>query len=134
MAGGVIYPIVFRQLQPRIGFGWATRVIAFIILGTLIVPLTVMKMPVKPSTHRKIFDPTAWRETPYVILAIGMFVGFMGLYIPFFYVQTYSIEKNIMTEDLAFYLLPILNTGSLFGRLVSGFLTDSSLLLFFHQN
>lgn len=36
--GGVIYPIVFHRLQPTIGFGWATRVIGFIELATLIVP------------------------------------------------------------------------------------------------
>ncbi|KAI5284480.1 hypothetical protein KEM55_001050, partial [Ascosphaera atra] len=27
--GGVIYPIMFRQLQPKVGFGWATRIIGF---------------------------------------------------------------------------------------------------------
>lgn len=116
--GGVIYPIVFRELQPRIGFGSATRVIAFIMLGTLIVPILGMKMPTKPSTQRRIFDSSAWREPPYLLLAVGMFLGFMGLYIPFFYIQTFSIEKNIVTNDLVFYLLPLLNTGSFFGRIV----------------
>jgi len=28
--GSVIYPILFSHLQPKIGFGWATRVIAFV--------------------------------------------------------------------------------------------------------
>ena len=92
------------------------------MLGTLMVPLVGMRMPMKPSRQRRIFDATAWREAPFVLMAISMFLGFMGLYIPFFYVQTYSIEKNIMTDDLAFYLLPILNTGSFFGRIVSAFL------------
>ncbi|RAH69942.1 uncharacterized protein BO66DRAFT_438646 [Aspergillus aculeatinus CBS 121060] len=30
--GGVIYPIIFTRLQPRIGFGWTTRVLALIVL------------------------------------------------------------------------------------------------------
>ncbi|KAK5951924.1 hypothetical protein OHC33_007217 [Knufia fluminis] len=42
--GGVIYPIVFHELQPRIGFGWAVRVIGFIALATLIVPCALIKL------------------------------------------------------------------------------------------
>ena len=28
--GGVIYPIVFSQLQPIVGFGWATRILRYL--------------------------------------------------------------------------------------------------------
>jgi MFS family permease len=31
--GGVIYPVVFRQLYPRIGFAWTVRVMGFICLA-----------------------------------------------------------------------------------------------------
>ena len=48
----------------------------------------------------------------------------MGMYIPFFYVQLYAIEKKIMSEDLAFYLLAILNAASTFGRVVPNFFAD----------
>lgn len=37
--GGIVFSILFSRLQPRIGFGWATRVLAFILLGLLVVPL-----------------------------------------------------------------------------------------------
>lgn len=35
--GGVIYPIVFHKLEPKIGFGWTLRVMGFIALGTCLV-------------------------------------------------------------------------------------------------
>lgn len=41
-AGGVLLPIVFNHLEPKIGFGWATRTIAFIMLCTLSISLVVM--------------------------------------------------------------------------------------------
>ena len=41
---GIIYSIVFHRLEPMIGFSWATRVIAFIMLGTLLIPLAVMRV------------------------------------------------------------------------------------------
>lgn len=77
-----------------------------------------MKARLKPSSQRKIIDLAAWREAPYFQFGIGMFLIFMGFYIPFFYVQLYAIEKGIVSQNLGFYLLAILNTGSFFGRLV----------------
>lgn len=89
------------------------------MLATLMAPILSMRMRVKPSAARRLFDATAWRETSYLLLAFSSFFGFLGLYIPFFYVQLYSIEHDIVDADLVFYLLPLLNAGSFFGRLVS---------------
>ena len=78
--GGIIYPIIFRQLQPSIGFGWATRVIAFVMLATSFVPLSVMKMRVKPSLDKKKgIDASAWKELPYPLSVLSMFITLMGL-------------------------------------------------------
>lgn len=116
--GGIIYPIIFRRLQPQIGFPWTTRLIAFIMLATLVLPVILMRTRRKPSSQWKLFDLAAWRELPYLLFGSGLFCTFMGLYIPFFYVQTYVIQQKIMNEDLGFYLLAILNAGSFLGRIV----------------
>ncbi|TVY35151.1 Aspyridones efflux protein [Lachnellula occidentalis] len=122
--GGVIYPIVFHELQPRIGFGWATRVIAFIMLGTLMIPILVMRARVFPSTRRPLFDKNILRSIPYDLFSLGEFFGFMGMYIPFYYVTSYSISHNIANENTSFYLLTLLNVGSIFGRIVPNFFAD----------
>ena len=44
--GGNIYPTVLHQLIDKLGFGWSVRVLAFVALGTLIIPIAVMKMRV----------------------------------------------------------------------------------------
>lgn len=41
--GGVVYSLMFQGLQPRIGFGWAARVMGFVSLATLAVPLAVLR-------------------------------------------------------------------------------------------
>ena len=122
--GGIIYPIVFRQLQPSIGFGWATRVIAFIMLATLMLSLVGMKQRVAPASKRRLFDPAALKEMPYLFFSLGSLFGFMGLYVPFFYIQLYAVEKGIMSESLALYLLSVLNAGSVFGRVIPNFFAD----------
>lgn len=120
ISGGVLYPIVFHKLQPEIGFGWSTRIIAFIMLVTLMVPVLSMKMRIKPLAVRPWLDQSAWMETPFVYFGCAMFLGFLGLYIPFFYIQLQSIQQEGLNKDLVFYLLPLLNGGSFFGRLVCG--------------
>lgn len=114
--GGVIYPIVFQELENSIGFAWATRVIAFVMLATLSVPLAVMRPRLKPSAVRKLFDSAAWSERPYSFFAFGGFFGFIGMYLPLFYISVFAIQHG-MSSRLAFYLLPILNAGSTFGRI-----------------
>ncbi|KAL2062256.1 hypothetical protein VTL71DRAFT_6522 [Oculimacula yallundae] len=124
--GGVIYPTIFHELQPKIGFGWTTRVIAFIMLGTLMVPIAVMKAKVFPSTRRPLFDFKVLRNIPYVLFTIGEFFGFMGMYIPFYYITSYSTENKIANANLSFYLLTVINAASIFGRIVPNFIADIS--------
>ncbi|WPH02835.1 Hypothetical protein R9X50_00570300 [Acrodontium crateriforme] len=124
--GGVIYPIIFFNLyqEPGIGFPWATRVIGFIALATLIVSNAVMKVRVLPAGRRKFFDWTALTEVPYVTFVLGGFLSFIGLYAPFFYVQSYAIEEGIADKNLAFYFLAIINGLSVFGRIIPNFIAD----------
>ncbi len=124
--GGVIYPIIFHRLQPRIGFGWTVRLMAFIMLTTLSIPMLGMKMRIKPPVRRRLVDLVAWKEVPYAIFGVAEFLGYMGVYIPFFYVQLYAVEKNISNDSFSVYLLILLNAGSFFGRLVGGYVDHTN--------
>jgi predicted MFS family arabinose efflux permease len=129
IAGGVVYPAIFHKLQPRIGFDWTTRVIAFIMLATLMIPITVMRAKTLPSIRRPFIDLTVLRELSFDLYSFGFFFGMMGLYIPFYYMSTYSIENDIVEENLGFYLLIIINAASIFGRIVPNFFADTIGLL-----
>jgi len=123
-AGGVIYPIVLYKLIPRIGFPWAVRTLGFIMLATFIIPITVMKVRVLPAKKRPLVDMSAFRQPSYMLFTTGSFLGFLGLYVPFFYVQYYAIQQHITNDNLGFYLLSILNSASVFGRIIPNFLAD----------
>lgn len=127
-AGGVIYPIIFHQLVTRVGFGWATRVLAFIMGATLAIPLTVMKVRVTPPQKRELLQLSAFKEAPFTLFSFAEFLGFMGLYIPFFYIQSYAINapNTKLDPSFAFYLLIILNAASLFGRVIPNFFADKT--------
>ena len=122
--GGMLYPIIFYNLQPHIGFAWATRVLGFIALATLSVANILLRTRVLPSSRRKFLDLPAWKELPYLFFNLGSFFTFIGLYAPFFYVQSYVLQKGIMGPGLAFYLLAILNAASTFGRVIPNLIAD----------
>src|SRR5690606_17366475 len=42
--GGVIYPIMFKNLIDKIGYGWTTRILGFMALGTCSFSVAVMRV------------------------------------------------------------------------------------------
>jgi len=122
--GGVLYPIILNKLIPQIGFAWAVRTVGFICLGTLLVPNLVMKVRVLPPARRALIDPSAFKHPAFLMFCIASFLTFTGLFQPFFFVQSFAIVKNITTEDLAFYLLSMLNATSVFGRIIPNIVAD----------
>lgn len=78
------------------------------MLGTLAVSLSVMRTRILPAHKRALWDLPAFKEAPFVFFTLGMFFGFMGLYIPFFYVQSYAIEEKVCTLP---FLLVIIGRG-----------------------
>ena len=108
----------------RLGWGWANRVLGFIVLATLLIPLLVMKPRVQPSSRRKMLDLAAFREPAYLLFSLGLFFVFVGLYIPFFYMPTFAQEVAHANDNLASYFVAILNAGSFFGRLIPNMLAD----------
>lgn len=110
-----------------IGFAWATRVIAFIMLGTLLVSLAVMRVRIQPAQKRSLLDKTALKELPFMLFALGVFFGFMGIYIPFFYMPFFALQKIPgVTADFSVYAIAILNAASTFGRIVPNHFADKT--------
>lgn len=70
--GSVIYPIIFHNLQPRLGFGWTVRVIVLTALLGLLLPILSMRVRKLSSTHRNIIDYTGLSGTALYILHPGI--------------------------------------------------------------
>lgn len=50
--------------------------------------------------------------------------SFIGLYVGFFYISYYGQATGYTDASLSFYLVPILNAGSVFGRTLPNWLAD----------
>ncbi|KAK1145908.1 hypothetical protein N8T08_003854 [Aspergillus melleus] len=122
--GGVIYPIMFNQLQNKVGFPWATRAVGFMAFGLCCFSFCLMRMRFQPKEKRKLVQLSAFKEPAFVMFAVAMFLGFLGFYNFLFYVQSYAIDTGIVDSTLGFYLLSMLNAGSTFGRILPNFIAD----------
>jgi hypothetical protein len=122
--GAVIYSIIFYRLEPRIGFPGATRVLGYIALGTLAFGACVMRPRIRPKSRRAGFLLRALKEKPFASITAGIFLGYMGTYVPIDYVASYTRYKLSANPDLTFYIVPILSAASIFGRIIPPFIGD----------
>lgn len=86
--------------------------------------MLVFRVRIIPSSKRKLTDLAAFKEPAYLFFVLGGVLTFTSLNIPFFYIQYFALKKNIAANELAFYLLSIITTGSVFGRVFPNFFAN----------
>ncbi|KAH8665501.1 major facilitator superfamily domain-containing protein [Ilyonectria robusta] len=129
--GGVIFPIMISRMIKRNGYPWALRAAAFLILGLQIIACFTVRQRTKPApkefSAKRLAAP--FKEFPFAILLLGIFVLTYGMYIPIDYLPSQGYQEAHMSEDMSQYLVAILNAArqfhaSLFGRLGAGYGAD----------
>ncbi|RDW66467.1 hypothetical protein BP6252_10102 [Coleophoma cylindrospora] len=123
--GGVVFPIMVSRLIQQVGYGWAMRISAFVILFLLILANLTVRSLHKPSpqilTKADLLKP--FHEIGMLAVIGGNCLITFGLFIPITYVVVEAIALG-MSPSLAQYLLAMLNAASLFGRIFSGIISD----------
>ncbi|KAF7595551.1 hypothetical protein BBP40_005586 [Aspergillus hancockii] len=117
--GSVIFPIMFRRLQPSIGFPWAVRSMGFITLLMAIVTCSILcRHPGKETRARSLVEWAAFKQPAFMLLSVSLTCVMLAYYVPIFYVATYARVKLGTSKGLSFYLVSIINGSSAFGRIV----------------
>lgn len=103
---------MLNHLIPKVGYGWALRISAFLILALLVFGNFTVKSRFPPSPKPlkiyQYFKPLT--EVPYLLTTIASFLFYLGLFLPINYIQVQAIE-NGMSTHLASYIIPILNAA-----------------------
>ncbi|KAK9778625.1 putative Major facilitator superfamily domain-containing protein [Seiridium cardinale] len=116
--GGVLYSIIFTQLEPKVGFGWTLRVMGLIALLTLSISLAVLRRRDEPSDKiRSLLELSAFRERPYVLYCASLCCSNIAFFTPVFYMQPYALVHGLGGQTIALYLVAIMNACSIVGRL-----------------
>ncbi|CAM1502159.1 Fc.00g041430.m01.CDS01 [Cosmosporella sp. VM-42] len=122
--GGVIYPLILTKLFDTIGYGWATRIIALICLVCSIAGILLIRSRLPPAKNATAHpDFRIFKQIPFLLTTIGIFLLEFSLFIPLSYISTYALYKGF-SQDFAYHLLPIMNAGSVLGRVLPGYYSD----------
>lgn len=123
--GGVIFPIVVSRMIPRVGFPWAMRTCAFMVLGLMIFANFTVTSRVPPMKRK--FDIMAFirplKEVPFALLTVALWMFYLGMFPVFAFIVSDAAIHG-MSLDLSQYLVSMLNAGSIFGRSLPGILGD----------
>ncbi|KAI5916961.1 major facilitator superfamily domain-containing protein [Camillea tinctor] len=125
VTGGIVFPILARQLLPRAGFGWTVRAMGFVQLATLAFVLLFMRSRLPPRRAGSgLVDWPAFRDREYTLYAAGMFFNFWGVYFGFYYLAAYARSRGGFTYEDSLNLLLVANAAGLPGRLVPAAMAD----------
>ncbi|CAE6506567.1 unnamed protein product, partial [Rhizoctonia solani] len=122
--GGTVTPITVRNLIPMVGFKWAMRTIGFILLFVLSIAILTLRRRLPPKkASGGMLNLQAFLHLPYTIYVLASLVSLLGLYTVLTYLEVYGTGIGL-PKDFAFYMIPIANAASMFGRIGSGIVSD----------
>ncbi|KAF7362320.1 MFS domain-containing protein [Mycena venus] len=123
--GGTLFPIIARNLIPRVGFPWTLRTIGFILLCSLSCANLAVRRRLPPKhVAGGLLNLAAFKSPTYTIYCISGIASFLGLYtVVLTYLDVRATSVGV-SPDFSFYLISMANGASLVGRLTSGFMAD----------
>ncbi|KAL0934423.1 MFS monocarboxylate transporter [Colletotrichum truncatum] len=129
--GGMVFPVMARQLLPQIGFGWTMRVMALVQLLTLAVANVFMRARVRPRRAGSLIELSAFKERPYLLFTIGMFFPHPAIVVfgdlellTRNSIGPFSRDILSFSYDSSIDILMIMNGVGAIGRVIPGFLAD----------
>lgn len=122
--GGIIFPLMLTDLFARIGFGWATRVLALICLVCGLTGICLVRSRLPPAKNATAHpDFRIFKQIPFLLTTLAIFLLEFSLFIPLAYIATYAQDQGF-GDTFAYHLLPIMNAGSVIGRALPGYYAD----------
>ncbi|KAF4880016.1 MFS transporter asaE [Colletotrichum siamense] len=122
--GGIVYPMLVRQLLPRVGFGWTMRTIGIVQGGGLAIAVAIIRPRVRPRKTGQLVEWSAFCELEYTSYACGSVLCLMGAYVTFFFVAAYARDIQGMSYTNSLNLVMMMNGIGMVGRLLLTHLAD----------
>jgi len=122
--GAILFTPLFNHLfHSSVGFQWGVRCGAFITVGCFVLGNLLLRPPTRRSPSSRSDTPVApLLDLPYLFILGSGFFWALGGQTPNFYLQLYV--RGRIPNSLVFDTFAILSVGSIFGRIIPGWLAD----------
>lgn len=122
--GGTLFPIITRQLIPKVGFSWTMRIIGCIVLILMGIACLTLRRRLPPKdVVGSLFNPKVLKSPAFSIYCISSLIMYLGIFTVLIFIDSSALSDGV-NPDFAFYLLSIGNGGSFLGRLMSAVVVD----------
>lgn len=122
--GGVAFPLIIIFAAPKIGFGWAIRIIAFLCAVLCILACVLLKTRLPPNKKAGAsVDFRALKDIKYASTTVAVFMVEFAVFIPITYIASYGAYVGI-EDTMSYLLIPFLNIGAIPGRFLPGLIAD----------
>ncbi|KAI0516960.1 major facilitator superfamily domain-containing protein [Xylaria bambusicola] len=122
--GGAVYPLIVRELIPKVGFAWTTRVIGFLNLGLLSLAFAFMRPRLPPRKSGPILELGAFKEIKFTGFLCSAFFVFWANYYTFYYIASFGTQALNLPYSSASLLVVIINGVGLPFRIIVPMLAD----------
>ncbi|QIX01135.1 hypothetical protein AMS68_006652 [Peltaster fructicola] len=129
--GGVFYILIARRCLALYGFGPTMRILSGVALATMILPNVFFRErrrvqhQLRPNANRGPFALIrVFAEPAYLLVAVGMFLSFEGLYFGFIYLVSYAVQVLHLSDTTATNMLIYMLLANLPGRLIPALASD----------
>ncbi|KAM5535342.1 hypothetical protein V8D89_011027 [Ganoderma adspersum] len=122
--GGCFFPVVVRALFQHTSFSWTMRVLAFIVLGLIVITnLTLARRLPGKQDPGPLISVAEFKKPAYSIYVLSLIVNTLALFTVLTYLTVSAVGAHL-SANLSFDLLAIANAASTVGRVSSGLLAD----------
>ncbi|KIV79898.1 hypothetical protein PV11_07439 [Exophiala sideris] len=125
--GGVAYPLILKSSFPKYGYAWSMRILAFMIMGCLILANILMKPRLPPSPaakKQKIISLDLFGDLKFTLFTITVFGFEIVLFGALGILPTYASYSGRYPADTGFYIIAVMNGFSCVGRIIPGYASD----------
>ena len=122
--GGVVFPLMLTELFERVGYGWAIRILALLSFSLCAASNFLIRSRLPPARNARVHpDFRIFRNVPFLLTTIGIFLLEFALFIPLTYITSFMISSGF-EEKFAFQMMAIMGAASVFGRALPGYWGD----------
>ncbi|RWA11684.1 hypothetical protein EKO27_g3419 [Xylaria grammica] len=122
--GSLILPAIIQYSIPQVGFPWAVRIFGFVALFCTVTAFLCIKPRLKPRRSGPLVEWSAFKERPYLLYSIGVFLLYLALFFGSFYINTFARDIIGFSTTDSVQLLLIQNGVSIPARPVVGYIAN----------
>ncbi|KAK0126232.1 hypothetical protein ONS95_007846 [Cadophora gregata] len=122
--GGLVFAAILQNVLPSLGYSWAMRICGFVVMATSLPANFVLKPMKLRRAKGPIIELGAFKELEYSLFCTAMFLTFMGMWVPVFYLGSFGRNIIGIDDKAAASLILIINGVGVAGRLIPAILAS----------